>query len=296
MGKSLKRWERVLLKESGWNIAVLRTKDLFHLPDPHLLPTFHWRNIRDCRSKGVEDPFWVEYQKKLYLFFGIECRDRDRERQVIGVAEYRDGLIQYRKIVLREEYTLSYPFGFSWEGEYYLLPESPEIDGVYLYRATQFPDKWEKVGRLLEGKGITAPTLYHREGVWYLFCSNLKANTLHLYWSEKLLGPYKPHPLSPLRTQNLHFSKPAGPIFEYRGTTYRVAQECQEGCGLGLHFLRIEELTPTSYRESYHHSILPSPYKIGWSTTNLHHFAPWKLGVNNWLVAIDGKGFLPRWL
>ena len=78
--------------------------------------------------------------------------------------------------------------------------ESAAAGKVTLYECQKFPETWIKKKDILENIQFYDPTLYHHEGLWYLF-GNIKpwegnsANQyLAIYYSEDLLnGTWKPH-------------------------------------------------------------------------------------------------------
>src|SRR3990172_2530840 len=69
--------------------------------------------------------------------------------------DYRKGVIAYSKITkdgiteptvcLEEDFHLSYPSISRHDGEIYMTPEMGASGRIDLYRATNFPDKWEVV-------------------------------------------------------------------------------------------------------------------------------------------------------
>jgi len=64
----------------------------------------------------------------------------------IGYATSDNGLDwTYQQIVLDEPYHLSYPYVFEWQGDYYMVPESYQVNSILLYRAVNFPTDWEFV-------------------------------------------------------------------------------------------------------------------------------------------------------
>ena len=73
----------------------------------------------------------------------------------IAVAEFdeNDHLLPPR-VVLKENFHLSFPTVFDWRGEVWMLPETSADHSLTLYRCTQFPDKWEKVQAFSVGREL----------------------------------------------------------------------------------------------------------------------------------------------
>jgi hypothetical protein len=51
----------------------------------------------------------------------------------------------YRQIVLDEPFRLSFPYGFEWEREYYMIPESSEVNAIRLYETDPFSSNESKI-------------------------------------------------------------------------------------------------------------------------------------------------------
>lgn len=91
------------------------------------------------------DPLLYEDDNgKRWLF--CEAFNMAENRGDIAVAEFdeNDHLLPPR-VVLKENFHLSFPTVFDWRGEVWMLPETSADHSLTLYRCTQFPDKWEKV-------------------------------------------------------------------------------------------------------------------------------------------------------
>ena len=54
-------------------------------------------------------------------------------------------------MVLREPFHLSFPHVFSFDDEVFMVPETLGAGAVRLYRAIDFPDRWELAGELVRG-------------------------------------------------------------------------------------------------------------------------------------------------
>ena len=82
-------------------------------------------------------------------------------------AVSRDALCwDYRGIVLREPFHLSYPYVFRWRGQWYMTPETLDAGCIRLYRARRFPADWEHVAELLPGAGAD-PSPFRWAGCWW---------------------------------------------------------------------------------------------------------------------------------
>ncbi|NIR67375.1 MAG: hypothetical protein GWO10_27260, partial [candidate division Zixibacteria bacterium] len=66
---------------------------------------------------------------------------------------------KYQQVILDETFHLSYPYVFKWQDEFYMIPETFETDSIRLYRASNFPNEWEFVETLVDGKDFVDPSI-----------------------------------------------------------------------------------------------------------------------------------------
>ncbi|MBE0599272.1 MAG: hypothetical protein IH614_18670 [Desulfuromonadales bacterium] len=253
--------------------------------------------VTDVPAEFIADPFLLRHEEQWYLFF--EVLNRRSGRGEIGLATSSDGRSwQYGGIVLAEAIHLSYPFVFAWQGEIYMVPESIAAREVRLYRASDFPRRWEPVGRLLTGDRLSDPTLLHRDGRWWLFARGAK-HSLVLYHAESLTGPWQEHPRSPLLREDLSRTRPAGRVIEANGRLLRFAQDGLPWYGHRVLAFEITELTPHSYREQPIEEPVLAASGLGWNRDGMHHLDAHLLGDGSWLAAVDGFSkywtFSPSW-
>jgi len=90
------------------------------------------------------DPLVYQYKNTDYLF--VEAYDRTAGKGHIAVAAMKDdpGKIEF-KPVIEEKYHMSFPMVFGWHQEIYMIPETSENFSINLYRAVEFPFKWERI-------------------------------------------------------------------------------------------------------------------------------------------------------
>lgn len=93
------------------------------------------------KNLSCADPFVFEYEGKIFLF--AETLNPYRGKGVISVAEYENGKFSNFHEVLRESFHLSYPNVFAYKNDIFMIPETNEARQVRLYKAVDFPNKWE---------------------------------------------------------------------------------------------------------------------------------------------------------
>ncbi len=216
----------------------------------------------------IADPFLFEYREDRYLFF--EAMKDDAEKAYIECAKFNaeEQSWEFLGMVLEEDFHLSYPQVFEHENQIYMIPESKQALRVGLYKAVEFPLRWEFVKPLVSNRKLVDSSIVEYNGHWYLFTSRKKR--LYLYHANTLTGEWQPHPKSPIRRGN--FSRCAGRILNIDNKLYRLAQD-QRGYGAGVYAFEIEDLSPTLYREKAACEINPilKPGSADWCETGMHH-------------------------
>jgi hypothetical protein len=260
-----------------WELAVVQ--------DAHARP----ESLRD--SKVIKPPaghFWadpciVRRDGRQWVFFEDMSYAHGRGR--ISVLELKDDLSHGpEQVVLEEPWHLSYPFVFQWQGVDYMVPESAQHRSVRLYRATEFPFRWEFERVLLDDIHAVDATLHEQDGVWYLFTNVSEAggsswNELFLFTATTPFGPWSPHPANPL-VSDVRWARPAGALFRKDGVLYRPAQDCSGTYGTRIAVNRVDKLSASEYGESLAYFIEPAP--AGWIGCHT-------ISIGDGITVLDGK-------
>ena len=233
------------------------------------LPT-DWLPGDGRRFTFLADPFGLERDGKFYLF--VEALDyRDRQGRV-EVLTYDAGFnLLDRDICLSEPWHLSYPYVFEADSQTYMLPEAHRSGGLTLYRAVDFPRRWEAVGQIELPEVAVDATPLHHNGLWWLFYSpaNPPEGALHLAFARHVEGPWKPHPSNPIRT-GASGARPGGTPVVVDGHVVLPVQDCTATYGEAVRLLRFDELSTAHVASSLGDPIRPpasfAPYDAGLHT------------------------------
>jgi hypothetical protein len=156
-------------------------------------------------------------------------------------------------VALDCDYHLSYPFVFQNGGEWYMLPETSENRTVELWRATEFPWRWELDKVLLRDVVAVDPTLLEHDGRLWLFLNLNETGASHeelfLFHADSLHDEWRPHPMNPV-VSDLRRARPAGGFFVEAGQLYRPAQDCSADYGSAIWLHRVDVLDEHEYRET----------------------------------------------
>ncbi len=236
----------------------------------------------------IADPFLFEHKNERYLFF--EAMLHNAPTAHIDCAKYNHDKQEWELLgtIMEEPFHLSYPQVIRDNEEIYMIPESKQALQIGLYKATEFPAKWEFVKPLVEGKKLVDSTIHKWKDRWYLFASRKKR--LFLYHSDKIEGPWQPHPGNPIRIGN--FSRCGGRIIQHNNKLYRIAQD-QRGYGAGLYAFEIITLTTTQYKEKPAKKLNPLllPGSADWTETGMHHLDTIQIAPNRYFGVFDGEQF-----
>jgi hypothetical protein len=226
-----------------------------------------FRKLIPPRDKFWADPQVVEAGDRYHIF--IEEYLYSHRKGHISVVEMdRKGNCKGPVRVLERPYHLSYPFVFTWKGQYYMVPESAENRTIELYECIEFPYRWEFKMNLMENVSAVDTTLFGYQGKWWLFtgmpdnAAALPLARLFLYFSdEPLTTEWHPHPLNPIGP-DVMTGRPAGRVFAKDGRILRPAQNGSTGYGYGFDLNEILLLSESEYRETKVMSVRPD-----WSRT-----------------------------
>jgi hypothetical protein len=273
-----------------WSISLYTGLDLHTLgPNPACSnPILSSYSINDCKSLGVADPFVIYEDEKYYLFFEVINRRNDKGK--IGLA-CSDDLSKwtYKRIILSEPFHLSYPYVISHNNEYYMIPESGEINSIRLYKATNFPYDWKFICDILKGRRFCDTSLFYFNDQWWLYTS-INRDTLLLFYSNRLTGPWKAHPKSPIIEGNPHIARPGGRVLVTDdGSIIRFAQDCATCYGRQVSVYKVHNLTNDTYEEEQlGDGPILEPGAARWNRTGMHHIDLLRSGEGRWLAFVDG--------
>ncbi len=211
----------------------------------------------------MADPFLFEHDGTLFVFY--EVMDKQGGSARIDVGRLNGTTLEPLGEALRCDYHLSFPQVFAHDGAIYMMPETHETNRLEIWRATQFPLKWELHSTALEGKMPADSVLFQQRGKWWLF-TNLSYDQAFLEHSSALYlfqvdGPalkkVVPHRLNPVVVGS-DVARNAGGIISAGGELFRPSQNNSFGVyGYGLNLMRIDQLDMQDYRETLVRRVLP---------------------------------------
>lgn len=221
------------------------------------------------------DPFVVTRDGKTYVLFEEFDYAVGRGHIAAGVLHSNDTM-EYLGRVLETPYHLSFPFVFEHDGDTFMIPEAEESNRLEVWRATEFPMKWELFSTAFEGQGVADTCVFEYEGQWWL-TTNLSqtvrkdyCNELHVFMVDgPALRSITPHPNNPVVIDS-RCARNGGRPFVRDGKLIRPAQNNSYGVyGYGFKLMEVTCLTDTEYEEKTLLSVDPS---VRAGMVGLHHF------------------------
>lgn len=277
-------------QEFDISIGVYEGKDFTELSESLLTknPVIKAEDLTYLDARFVADPFVIKEGGVWYLFF--EVFNNDTQHGDIALATSTD-LVNWKHIglVLDKAFHLSYPYVFKHQEQYYMLPESREAGNVSLYKAIDFPVKWEKLTDIIIGDYVDSSIIRHN-GYWWVFAGANpdKNDTLRLFYSKELTGPWIEHNKSPIIENNPHHARPSGRLIKVDNTIIRFAQDDYPQYGKQVWAFKINKLNLTEYEEMV---IGKKPIITasggGWNEIGMHHIDLHKNGSGDWLAIVD---------
>ena len=274
-----------------WSIGIYTGDSPFQLRalENHANPVLRNTDVTDVSAEFVADPFMLRKNGRWYMFFEVL---NDASCGKIAFATSDDGLNwAYQHIVLDEQFHLSYPYVFEWQGQYYMIPETLGAAAICLYKAEEFPTRWSLQRKLIEGQHAD-PSIFRFGDRWWMFtCTRpYQHDVLRLYFARDLEGPWKEHARSPVITNDRHRARPAGRILQMDGNVIRFAQDCAPDYGMQVRAFEIKELTRDTYVEVEHPSSpVLSPSGLGWNAKGMHHVDAHRQDDGKWIACVDGR-------
>lgn len=247
------------------------------------------------------DPFLFVYHNRLFLFYERKQLHTPGSIMMVSTSDLQHWSKPVE--VLREDFHLSFPWVFEREGHVYMLPEAGGSRSVRMYEAKDDGLAEFSYCATILTEPEEAPITMHygdscifeKDQVFYLFTQlqyQDHINTLELYTSDHLMGPYRSHVMSPVQ-HSQQLGRNAGCILSLGGKIYRFSQDCTAFYGDNVHVSQIDTLSSTDYREHLvKESILPC--HLPFYQEGGHHFNAVRF-LDQWIVSTDAKEYHPLW-
>jgi hypothetical protein len=245
------------------------------LADDAVIDTLEWPAadynwLPDDGLRYYADPFVFEEQGKRYLF--VEDYVYAARRGHLSVATWTGAGWSTPRAIVERPYHLSWPRVFRRDGAIWMIPETSEARTLELYRAVDFPHKWELATVLASDISLADATMIERDdGCWMLASIIDRPGTSS--W-DGLAVLRADDPLKAWRLTgtgaaliDVRAARPAGEIVERAGHWLRPVQDCSLSYGSGLGIARIDMLGEGQIRQTLVAQLSPRP---DWNAIGVH--------------------------
>ena len=237
------------------------------------------------KSRWFADPFILSYDDNEIVLLVEDYWDSDSlgriSKLVIDRHTYE---IKDVKVILQLDSHLSFPAIIRVEGKHYIYPENSKAGGLWLYEYNPQTDECKKIEQLSD-QPLADAILTNTLGKKQIFSTkepNPNKNILDIYdWNDER----KTFEHSGNAIFNENIARNAGDFFEYKGTIYRSAQECNGMYGHAVSIQKVEK-SGNNYQFTEVRRIMPPKGAFGIHTFNTY----------NGLTVIDLKVFRHPWV
>lgn len=269
-----KIWEKIIAKIGGvryesWSLFIGYTgffEEVTKFPKELSMP----------KDEFWADPFLFRHKNKQYVFFENYSYKTKLGKISCGILEANE-LVKIVD-VLNLPYHLSFPFIFEEDGCIYLMPESSANERLEIYRAIDFPLRWQLFTTAFEGEMVADAFFYEDlEKQKWLFLNKQTSisapinSELYIYKVDSVkLNRLEPHAQNPVII-DARVARNGGAIFEKEGIFYRPSQRNVNGIyGAALNINKIKKLTIDAYEEEIVQIIRPDFNKKLMALHHLH--------------------------
>jgi len=274
-----------------WRIGWRFVDDGDDVWSRHDLGGARWNVLADPVDHFYADPVPWHHRGRDYLLF--EDLDHRTDKGIISAVAFDEtGRPGPAVPVLEEAWHLSYPFLIEAGGAIWMIPEASLSGEIAIYRAVDFPWRWERHATLVSGVEAADATVVQHDGRFYMFAVVREgvggySDTLAIWHAPDLLGPWLPHAGNPVMVDD-RAARPAGNFVEMDGALWRPVQDCRGGYGAALGLARIDRLDPENFAQTVETVLHPG--SKAWPGRRLH-----TLNRAGRLEVIDGSIIRPRW-
>jgi hypothetical protein len=216
---------------------------------------YNYKRLIPPKDRFWADPFVIFENDRYFIFFEELVYKGERKGHLSVMEIDGNGICSSPTIILKQPYHLSYPFVFKYEGEYYMIPESQQNSTIELYKALNFPYKWEFKMNLMEKIRAVDTTIFLKDDRVWLFTNIVEtagapsSEELFLFSSDSLLSTkWQSHPLNPI-VSDVKSARSAGRIFQHKGKLYRPSQDCSYMYGYSTSINEVLVMNEKEYKE-----------------------------------------------
>ena len=260
--KIWQRVDRLVRRVDCWRIATRIVPDGHGVLETLAWGDAPWRLLPDDGKRYFADPVLFAHAGQRWLL--CEEYPHATDKGILSVAAVADdGVVGAPKPFLETAGHLSWPQVFVHAGQIYMVPETVAAGRVELWRAVDFPHRWELDRVLIPNVRAHDPVLHLTETGAFLLASvdadgGSSWDALALFSAPDLFGPWQAHPHNPLLV-DAGSARAAGPLVHRNGELWRATQDCRAGYGAGMALCRVTRLDHDGFAQEVVARLAPPP-------------------------------------
>ena len=215
--------EKIVNKRIRWHVSYKSEENLEDLK----LDNFKVIENNN-KNRFLADPFALKKDNKNFIF--LEDFNFSNKKGVISCFEVNKNESKFLGPVLEENFHLSFPYIFEYEGKIFMCPETHQKKEIRIYICEEFPLKWKFHKTLIKKINSVDTILFEKDKLWWLITSTSNMSTkdfneLNIFYSENgpLTDTWTAHDLNPI-VVNPNIARNGGLIIN-NDKIFRVSQK-----------------------------------------------------------------------
>lgn len=221
---------------TGWSIGYQEISSpltKFDLQPFKILNSTWLNRLTSQNTRFLADPFIIYEDNEYFIFFEHQAEGNAN----IALLKSGDGKnFEYMGEVLEEDFHLSFPQVFKFNGHFYMLPETKQSGNVLLYIAENFPFNWKVYDTLIKNVALQDPAILISDSS-YLISGRSENLTQYVYTADSLHGKWSQDARFKLRKGDE--TRAAGNFFTVEGRWFIPFQKNNNGYGSGVSLYEI---------------------------------------------------------
>lgn len=215
--------------------------------------------IPDDKKYWYADPILFEHNGKAYIF--CEAYNKKTQKGELGYFVINDdgSHSKIQIIMANKEYHYSFPNVFQHNDSICMIPETQDQGVIYIYKAVEFPNKWEIEKILLDDGHYADSTLLKNNDNLYLITSEVYAPEDVLTTTMKIFEVAEDRCI--FEETGRENTSLAGPVIKYKDMLIKPTQKCVNSYGEATILSELKSVEP--YKEEYIKTILPDAINVG---------------------------------
>lgn len=229
-----------------WNIGILAQPIKELLEDRPSL-NVRWLPAPNTGSHRLEPFGYADRTGELNIIYRKDVPDGPS--RFARVRPKADNILKRSRELLQLGSSLSYPYVVEHADEVFVVVSRQAEQVTELHRVDDNNAGLAPVRTLLS-EALTAPTLFHIEGRWWLMGTKppLVDEALYLYSADQLEGPYQSHPMNPVRI-DARGARPAGTPFVHHGILWRPGLDTTDPAHYRVVLNEVLKFDPSAFLE-----------------------------------------------